>query len=251
MNYMTDIWRACLKQGKKELPVIIPLLIYCGSGTWTVETRLGDRIAGYHTLPEDIKKYVPDYQYPYYNLGKYDVEEMKDHVRIKIMTLAFQCIHQRMKKGLDQRDVVTRAGEYLRHLEDQEDAMACFYTLIEYLTRQGKPMTREELEAIAEQLKGIYLKGSEILKSTADLLREEGIQVGRQEGIQAGRQEGIQVGAVKGKSDTLIKQLTKRFRVVPEDMKERIRKLDDATLDLMLMEIFDYESIEDAKKWLR
>ena len=89
------------------------------------------------------------------------------------------------------------------------------------------------------------------MKSTADLLREEGIQVGRQEGIQAGRQEGIQVGAVKGKADTLIKQLTKRFRVVPEDVEEKIRKLNDATLDLMLMEIFDYESIEDAKKWLR
>ncbi len=80
------------------------------------------------------------------------------------------------------------------------------------------------------------------MKSTADLLREEGIQLGEARGIQKGRQEE--------KANTLIRQLTKRFHRVPEEMKEKIRQLDDATLDLMLLEIFDYQSVEDAKEWL-
>ncbi len=68
------------------------------------------------------------------------------------------------------------------------------------------------------------------------------------------REEGIQVGeargTVKAKANTLIKQLMKRFHVVPQEVKEKIMQLDDATLDLMLIEIFDYQSVEDVKKWL-
>ncbi len=84
------------------------------------------------------------------------------------------------------------------------------------------------------------------MKSTADLLREEGKLEGKLEGLN----EGLEKGRREEKANTLIRQLTKRFLRVPEEMKEKIRQLDDATLDLMLMEIFDYQSVEDAKKWL-
>ncbi|SDZ24492.1 Rpn family recombination-promoting nuclease/putative transposase [Tindallia californiensis] len=246
MSYMTDIWRADMKQDIKELPVIIPLVIYCGASTWQAKTRLGDMIAGYHALPETIKKYVPDYEYPFYDLSHYSVDEMKGSARFQIMTSAFQSVFRRQQKHRDSRDVILRAGEHLRQMENQEDAMDCFETLLRYLNNEGKPMNRQEMEAIAEQLKGIYAKGSEVMKSTADLLREEGIQLGEARG----EARGIQRGKQEEKANTLIKQLTKRFHVLPEEIKERIRQLDTDTLDLMLIEIFDYQSVDDVKKWL-
>lgn len=218
------------------------MVIYCGTDSWTVETRLGDMITAYHLLPEGIKKYVPDYEYPFYNLGEYDVEAMKDHVRTKIMILAFQSVYQHRKKGLDSRDVILKAGEYLRNTEDQEDAMECFTTLIHYLTREGKPMTKEEIDATAERLKGIYLKGSEVMKSTADLLREEGIQLGEARGEARGETKAL----VK----IALRLLRKKFGPLPNDIEDKVNRMKPGDLEAMIDEVLDYKSIEDAKKWL-
>lgn len=65
-----------------------------------------------------------------------------------------------------------------------------------------------------------------------------------------GLQEGMEKGMEKAKSEMLIKQLIKKFNKLPDDYKLKIKRTSNDTLDVLLTEIFDMESINDLDKYL-
>ncbi len=58
--------------------------------------------------------------------------------------------------------------------------------------------------------------------------------------------EGIQKGIEKGVEKTAIRLLTKKFGVLAEDMRIKIEQLDAETLDIIVDEMLDYDSLEDV-----
>ena len=67
-----------------------------------------------------------------------------------------------------------------------------------------------------------------------------------EEGIKKGREEERE----EGKAELLIKQLMKKFNKLPIEYKDKIKKLPEETLEVIGMDIFDLESIEDLEKYL-
>lgn len=65
-----------------------------------------------------------------------------------------------------------------------------------------------------------------------------------EEGLEKGREEGLE----KGK-EMLIKQLIKKFKIVPDEYKKKLMTLSQDTIEVIGTEIFDMESIEDLKKY--
>lgn len=63
------------------------------------------------------------------------------------------------------------------------------------------------------------------------------------------RDEGIKEGEKKGKSEILIKQLIKKFKVVPVEYKEKIKKMPAETIDVIATDIFELEKIDDLEKY--
>ncbi|WP_346874041.1 DUF4351 domain-containing protein [Clostridium sp. UBA5988] len=57
-------------------------------------------------------------------------------------------------------------------------------------------------------------------------------------------------GKEKGKSELLIKQLIKKFGILPDEYKEKIRNLSEAAIENIGTEIFDMESLEELKKYI-
>ena len=70
------------------------------------------------------------------------------------------------------------------------------------------------------------------------------------EGMEEGLEKGLAKGIGKGKCEILIKQLIKKFKVLPEGLREKIMELPTDTLEIIATEIFDMESIEDLKKYI-
>ena len=68
----------------------------------------------------------------------------------------------------------------------------------------------------------------------------------REEGIKEGKKEG----KAEGKSEILIKQLIKKFKFVPDNYKEKIKKMSEENIDVIAIEIFDMDKIEDIEKYL-
>lgn len=65
-----------------------------------------------------------------------------------------------------------------------------------------------------------------------------------------GKEKGIEIGEVKSLIKTTIMLLTKKFGALPDETKEKISKLDADTLEIIIVEIFEYKSLDDIKKYL-
>ncbi|MEI6330869.1 MAG: Rpn family recombination-promoting nuclease/putative transposase [Pseudanabaena sp. ELA645] len=64
--------------------------------------------------------------------------------------------------------------------------------------------------------------------------------------IETAREEGVQ----DGKSSLLLKQLSRKFGTIPDEIKVPLRKLTPELLDVLSEALFDLESLEDLHNWL-
>lgn len=63
------------------------------------------------------------------------------------------------------------------------------------------------------------------------------------------RDEGIKEGKAEGKDEILIKQLIKKFKAVPNEYKEKIKKMSEETIDVIATDIFEIEKVEDLERY--
>jgi predicted transposase/invertase (TIGR01784 family) len=79
------------------------------------------------------------------------------------------------------------------------------------------------------------------------MIFDEGKEEGKQEGLIKGKIEG----KTEGKLELLVKQLSRKFKGLPKDLIENIKKLPDDTLDIIAMDIFTIESIDELREYIK
>ena len=99
-----------------------------------------------------------------------------------------------------------------------------------------KFLTEKDLEKVKEEIS---------MTELGRMLIEDGIEKGRKEGIE----KGIEQGMEKGKADLLIKMLVKKFKNVPNEYREKIKMLPQDTIEVIGMDIFEMNSINDLEKY--
>lgn len=62
-------------------------------------------------------------------------------------------------------------------------------------------------------------------------------------------QEGIEKGRKEGKAELLIKLIIKKFKKIPKEYIEKIKTLPEQTLDIMAIDIFELNSIEELEQY--
>ena len=237
LKYMLEIWEAkCKKENSYELPIVIPLVIYHGSDEWNTKTTLGEMLKGYKELPEDVKKYVPDYEYLLYDISRYTDEEIKGEAINRIILTTFRDINKRSLEEFIESIVIS--AEYIRELEDKQTGIEYFETLMRYIFSAKKDITKEDFDKIIERIEYSYTEGSEEAMTLAEIFRQEG----RQEGRQEEKKETLY--------KTAIRLLTKKFGKLPEETRNKISQLDTENLEVIIDSIFEYESLEDVKKYI-
>lgn len=245
LKYMSEIWDKYSTHEKKEaLPIIIPLVIYHGQGHWHTSTRLSQMIPGYTQLPETVKDYIPDYQYLLYDLSQYQDEAIKGGVRLKILMTIFRDIFTKDPNRL--RESVLKAAAYLRELENKETGIDYLEIYMRYVFSAAHQMTKADLEKILNEMTKEYPEGREVAMTLADILRKEGLE----EGMKRGRMEGRMEGETQALVKTALRLLTKKFGPLSEPVQKRIQELDAATLEVMIDQVLDYQSLDDVKKYL-
>lgn len=250
LKYMIEIWEAKMnKEEKKELPIIIPLVIHHGRSKWRIPSNLGAMLDGYEKLPKELKMYVPNFNYLIYDLTIYSEEEIKGKAQTRILLTLFRDIFTKDKNKL--LESVYRSIHYLNELEDKQTGMEYFETMMRYIFSAAKDLTKKDVEKIIERFEKTYPEGSEIAMTLADMWREEGVQQGMQQGMEQGIQKGLEIGETQALTKTATRLLTKKFYSVPEEIKERISKLDTIALELLIDDILDAETVEDIKKYLQ
>lgn len=241
IKYMLEIWESKMnKERIEELPVIIPLVIYHGKNKWNISTNLGQMINGYKELPKDVKKYIPDYEYLLYDISGYTDEEIKGGVINKIAMTTLRDIQTKDIEGVIES--IYKMIEYLIELEDKQTGIEYFETLMKYVFNARVDLTKEAIIKVMDKIESTYPEGSDLVMTLAEKFREEGKK--------EGKEEGIEIGERKSLVKTTIKLLTKKFGSLPDETKEKISKLDADTLEIIIVEIFEYTSLDEINKYL-
>ena len=193
-------------------------------------------INGYKELPEDVKRYIPDYEYLLYDISGYTDEEIKGGVINKIAMTTLRDIQTKDIEGVIES--IYKMIEYLIELEDKQTGIEYFETLMKYVFNARVDLTKEAIIKVMDKIESTYPEGSDLVMTLAEKFREEG------------KEKGIEIGEVKSLIKTTIRLLTKKFGVLPDKTKEKISKLDADTLEIIIVEIFEYKSLEDINKYL-
>ena len=230
---MLKIWEDTYEKSKNTIPIIIPIVIYHGETAWNIETNLINLIEGIKAMPEEIRKYIPSYEYELQDFSPKSkasiVGEAYTRLVIEVMRSAFEKDIERFYKAF--RLIV----ELINKMQDKEKADEVFEMCIKYLLNVRDDIEIEELERTAKEES---VERGELIMSIAEKLREEGIE------------KGIEKGKIEGKKEVAINVLSRRFgNELTEELKEKIRHADDETINYIgdnLLEI----TIEELKEIL-
>ncbi len=71
-----------------------------------------------------------------------------------------------------------------------------------------------------------------------------------QKTLEQGRQEGEQKGIQQGEKRLIIRQINKRFDVIPDNLIEQIHQLSIEQLELLSEAFLDFSTMTDLEQWL-
>jgi predicted transposase YdaD len=223
LRYLIRIWDRWLEEHPKakRLPMIVPLVIYQGPRRWTHPVELSELLDVDPETARLASEFLPRFRFLLDDLTKLDQTALRARpittpVRLTVRLLrvvpAYRSDATSALSGEDIEDF-----RDLQRYPDWREILAAFLKYIE----SGSETPLHRLASLAAQ---IGPEAEEVYMTTADMLRAE--------------------GRAEGAARLLLRQLSRRFGAVPDDMRKRIdgasleqleawsdRVLDAATLD--------------------
>ncbi|WGM03654.1 Rpn family recombination-promoting nuclease/putative transposase [Arsenophonus nasoniae] len=186
MRYSMAAMQKHLEAGHKELPLVFPILFYCGEKSpHPYSTDWLDCFSG-----RDIAEKIYTKPFKLVDVTTLDDGEIMQHKRIALLEL--------IQKHIRRRDMTELMNEIVTLLSYNYYTDNQVITLFNYLIQEGnakKPM--EFITEIAKQSE----KHEGALMTIAQALRQEG----KLEGYQLGKNDGVQEGMQKGEKQASMK----------------------------------------------
>jgi predicted transposase/invertase (TIGR01784 family) len=180
-RYMANLWDNSINQKQPILPVI-PIVLYHGKKSWTP----GTLVTRFTKWPEAVKHYIPDFEFAFVDLSDYSNEAIKagvfNAVSLRIALLIMKNIFDQQKL----EHYLTQFLEIGRAYFQETQGLKFLEAVINYILQA----TEIEPDKLVKSVACISEKGGDIAMTTAEKLRQEGMQKGRQEGMQKGIQKG-------------------------------------------------------------
>jgi len=233
LRYMLRIWEQWLKQEKgKNLPAIIPIVLYHGREKWNVSLKFCDLFEA----PETLKRFVPDFRYVLWDLSLYSDDKIKGAVTLKAM---FLLLKHFFSEDLSER--LPEILELLRDLLDRRSGLEYLETILRYVASGTDQIGKQEID---EALKMVLAdKGGGIMPSLA----EQWIQ----QGIDQGIDQGIKQGMLQDAREMVLEVVLSRFGMTPEDISRVVKSIDDRdVLRSLLRQAISCENLEAFRKIL-
>ncbi len=124
--------------------------------------------------------------------------------------------------------VVKKSFIILEELDDKTKGTEYLETIIRYIMSARSDL---EFSDVYNAAKEISAEGSEIVMTIAEKLINEGM--------------------LNAKSETAMNLLTKKFGVLPDDIKIKIQQADADTINRILDNIFDLASLAEVQSYLQ
>lgn len=209
-GYVIDAWRKMIADNKKELPVIVPIIIYHGKANWNYEKDIRDMIPEFETLPEYLKQMLPVIRHEFINIGTHTEEDMMEYDPLTRMVLrSFKYIYYD-KETLVEMFIIS--VDEIQSVVSDEVFNKIINTLLLYYSSANKEISEEEIVKKVQELDG---KGSKVMT-----ILERREQRGIEKGIEQGKIEMVKELIKEGSETEFIVKVSKLNR----DEIEEIRK---------------------------
>lgn len=186
LKYMIEIWESKIKDDKEkrkeeglsvdgeiEIPIVIPLVVYHDEGRWNVKRTLGEMIPDYDELPDNLKKYIPNFEYLLFDLSAWEKEDIRLQSEHMIAIKALSRTRYASREEAIQ--ILIEAIELINRTEEKDVATYYVSECIRYMLSIRDDISEKEMEKIAER---ISIEGGELVMSVAERLRQEGMEEG-------------------------------------------------------------------------
>lgn len=132
LKYIVSIWEMkAKKQDEWDLPVIIPLVIYHCARNWNSPRRLSEMISGYTNFPLELRAFIPDFTYQFYDFSYRSDEEIKGQAILKIYHTLIKEISNPNNDNIV--NSIVKALNYLTEIENKKKGTEYLETVMRYI----------------------------------------------------------------------------------------------------------------------
>ena len=124
--------------------------------------------------------------------------------------------------------------------------------MLYYIIGSKTNLSKDDVQELIGKIEHIFPEGSEITMSIAEIWKEEGREEGRQEGRQEGRVKGREEGRRSKLIEMTTKALVLKFKDIPNEISEKIKESDPATLDEVVLKLIndEFKDIDEVREFL-
>jgi len=218
------------------LPAILPLVLYNGKRPWGVPLDLASL---FRAVPPGCERYQPQLSYVLVDENRLPPEALA-LPESPVATL-FQL------ETCAPEEVLTLAASLTTLLPPSEESELRhdFGTWLSHLLRRLHPGAIIPEVVLVEDMPMLEETLRDWLREGREAGRREGRQEGLQEGHQEGRQKGRQEGQVEGMRRLVLRQLGRRFGILPRRVRQQVAAISSAKrLEELADQILVAESLQ-------
>ena len=221
LGYMVQVWQEeCRKPERtrgQPLPVIIPLVLYQGPGTWKVSPQFLDGVDWPAGLRGVLEPWVPKFEHVLVDLGAVSLEEVRGQMAARVLLGLMKAAREGLALEWFRRELPC-----LMEMMKQENLAGLVRTAARYwfcTTEIPSSTWREEV---------LKLEAGEATRSFMSLA-EQLILEGKREGMLEGKREGKREGMLQGRILAL-----QEFLGLPASSLEELSAMDLGQLQQLL-----------------
>jgi len=196
LKYMVRLWESIAKgeKNQKQLPPILPLVLYQGKSPWTASTEFIDLI---EKKPGSFLPHVPNFRYLLVDLFRDSSDGIVEDVYGQIALHLMKAVAEGTLLETIYRDV-----PLIRELLKKENGLELLETLFRYMHQADDSIKLEDIQRAIDQTE-IDTTGGKLMGTIAEKLEAQG----HEKGILQGMRQGIEKGMQKGMQDVAQKML--------------------------------------------
>jgi predicted transposase/invertase (TIGR01784 family) len=210
-------------QQQLPLPVVLPLLVHQGPGSWAISCEFADLFGN---VPGPLQPYLPSFRHALVDLTQMDDGALSGQMRLRAFLKALKYSR---RPDLPQRiDILLAEAPMLEETD-----------LVLILTYLDKGPIAVSNTVLREALQRLVPEQTERIMGW---LTQPYYEKGKAEGRTEGRAEG----RAEGEARILVRLIEKRFGVVPPQLRQRILAADVETVEQWVERVLDAPNLQSV-----
>ena len=219
----------------RQVPPIVPVLLYNGSEAWSAPTQLQD-LFGLPADSEQLLPLLPSLSYRVDDLRRTTDEEIEARAVPTFGTVSLLLLRHGADGDAELFDFVRQvAPRWLNQLRDRDDLISAFTYILNVSSAEADNVLEVMRSALEPQIQ-------EVAVTAADQLRREGLE--------AGLEQGLEAGVLEGKRELLSELLQHRFSLSEEDLaslhSKHLASAAKQELDAWAKKVLDAKSVDEV-----